>query len=226
MTRQVSSGMLFSVCRWQGQHLHRSRERARAATARQRQDPAGARSSVATREIPPFIINEGDSYTGFSADLWRNWRTAPVRNTLAEKRNVADILVGVETGEADVGIAAISITSEREQRFDFSQPMFECGLQIMVPAGRRYGLFSVNVFRYFTQGAMPYLLGILACSFSFPGHLVWWAERKHEDFAILAALFPRHFSGHGLGTVCCGRTTERQSRARAWAASRPLPRFL
>ena len=35
------------------------------------EDTAPRKLVVVTREIPPFIIKDGDSYTGFSADLWR-----------------------------------------------------------------------------------------------------------------------------------------------------------
>ncbi|WP_456386372.1 transporter substrate-binding domain-containing protein [Profundibacter sp.] len=38
----------------------------------------------------------------------------------------------VEDGRVDAAIANISITAKREGRFDFSQPVFESGLQIMI----------------------------------------------------------------------------------------------
>jgi len=47
--------------------------------------------------------------------------------------NVGAQLTAVADGRADFGAGAISITSERRQSFDFSQPMFNAGLQIMVP---------------------------------------------------------------------------------------------
>ena len=34
--------------------------------------------------------------------------------------------------KADVGVGAVSITSAREREFDFSQPILNAGLQIMV----------------------------------------------------------------------------------------------
>ena len=50
---------------------------------------------------------------------------------------------------ADLAIAAISITAERERRFDFSQPMFDAGLQILVSSdksstGALAGLLILN----------------------------------------------------------------------------------
>jgi ABC-type amino acid transport/signal transduction systems, periplasmic component/domain len=46
--------------------------------------------------------------------------------------DVGEVLDAVGDGRADLGIAAISITSERESRFDFSQPILNAGLQILV----------------------------------------------------------------------------------------------
>lgn len=162
------------------------------------EDTAPRKLVVVTREIPPFIIKDGDNYTGFSADLWRELaeRTG-IEFTWLEKRNVGEILAAVESSEADLGIAAISITSEREQRFDFSQPMFESGLQVMVREEAESGITPAKVFTYFTQGAMPYLLGILALLIFIPGHLVWWAERNHADSPFSRHYFPGIF--HAMG---------------------------
>jgi polar amino acid transport system substrate-binding protein len=145
--------------------------------------------TVATRILPPFILPGGDSYIGFSAELWNE---LAVRNSLRftwkETKTVKDILAAVESGEAQVAIAAISVTSEREQKFDFSQPMFEGGLQVMVPSTKDEGSTIRRLFDTFTTGAMPYLLGILALLILVPGHLIWWAERKHE-----ASPFSSHY---------------------------------
>jgi len=46
--------------------------------------------------------------------------------------DVKELLSAVEDGRADLGIAAISITSERENRLDFSQPIMNAGMQILV----------------------------------------------------------------------------------------------
>ncbi len=186
--------------------------------------PSARKLVVATREIPPFIIKQGDSYAGFSADLWRELadRTGTQFEWL-EKKNVGEILAAVENAEADLGIAAISITSEREQRFDFSQPMFESGLQVMVPEETDTGFSPAKIFTYFTQGAMPYLLGILALLILIPGHFVWWAERSHADSPFSKHYFPA--SSRPWAGPCQQRPASRTTiRAPGSAASCRLPR--
>lgn len=138
--------------------------------------------TVATRVLPPFVIKDGGAYTGFSVELWQAIAAELNRTyTFQENANVKELLASVGDGRADAGIAAVSITSEREASFDFSQPMFESGLQILVPSQDGSGLALRQVWRILTTGAMPTLLAILAALVLVPAHLAWYAERKRED---------------------------------------------
>jgi polar amino acid transport system substrate-binding protein len=166
-------------------------------TAVQAQQAAASPSNsvvVATRVLPPFIVDGAAGFTGFSADLWNELaKRTGVTFQWKKTENVKGILAAVESGEAQVGIAAISVTSAREQQFDFSQPMFESGLQVMVAASNDGGFSFRQLLGYFTQGAMPYLLLILGLLIIIPGHLVWWAERKHAEPAFATDYFPGIF---------------------------------
>jgi polar amino acid transport system substrate-binding protein len=146
------------------------------------QSPEAPKITVATRVLPPFVVQVDDQLTGFSAELWTELakRTAVAFEWKITK-NIGEILAAVESNEAQVAIAAISVTSAREQKYDFSQPMFESGLQVMVPSSGDGGFSFRQLLGYFTQGAMPYLLGILALLILVPGHVVWWAERRHKE---------------------------------------------
>ena len=155
--------------------------------------------TVATRVLPPFIIPGGDSYVGFSAELWNELALrSNISYTWKETANVKEILAAVENSQAEVGIAAISVTSEREQKFDFSQPMFESGLQVLVPVSGEEEGFSVRrLLGTFSTGAMPYLLGILGLLIVVPGHIVWWAERKHDASPFSTHYIPGIFQAMG-----------------------------
>jgi polar amino acid transport system substrate-binding protein len=92
-------------------------------------------TKVGVRVIPPFVNKNGDGFSGFSIDLWKKIaERAKLPNTkFVEYNNVGELINATEKKEIDAGIAAISITSDRESRINFSQPMFDAGLQIMVP---------------------------------------------------------------------------------------------
>ncbi len=154
--------------------------------------------TVATRILPPFVIEAPNGFEGFSADLWTELaKRVAVTFTWKKTENVKAILAAVESGEAQVGIAAISITAAREQQFDFSQPMFESGLQVMVSAQNDGGFSLRQILGYFTQGAMPYLLGILSLLILVPGHIMWWAERSHAESSFSKHYFPGIFQAMG-----------------------------
>jgi polar amino acid transport system substrate-binding protein len=154
----------------------------------------GARVIVATRVLPPFVLQGADGYEGFSVDLWTELaKRVGVTFDWKKTDNVKAILATVEAKEAQVGIAAISITAAREQQFDFSQPMFESGLQVMVASEDDAGFSFRQLLGYFTQGAMPYLLGILGLLILIPGHAVWMAERHHAEPAFSKSYFPGIF---------------------------------
>jgi polar amino acid transport system substrate-binding protein len=150
--------------------------------------------TVATRVLPPFIIEADGGYTGFSADLWNELAKRTGESFDWKKTDdVKSILAAVEKGEAQIGIAAISITSAREQQFDFSQPMFESGLQVMVASQDDAGFSFRKVFGFFSQGAMPYLMGLLGLLILIPGHVVWFAERGHAQSAFSKSYIPGIF---------------------------------
>ena len=97
--------------------------------------PAAEPVRVATRNVKPFVFEENGKLTGFSVELWNEIaKQMNVKSEFVIKPTVKDLLASVNNREAGLGIAAISITAERELQWDFSQPMFDAGLQILVSA--------------------------------------------------------------------------------------------
>lgn len=137
---------------------------------------------VAIKPLTPFVnYQENGSYTGFSIDLWNE---IAARNgwvfEYVPLLTVEEVLDVVENGEADIGIAGISITREREERLDFSQPMFNSGLQIMV---RTEG--STSSITQFISLITPQLLiipGVMIIAIIAIGHVIWLVERSNPDF--------------------------------------------
>lgn len=157
--------------------------------------PADRPLQIATRIVPPFAMKEGDQFRGFSVELWQALARQLGRSFSWQERGpIADLLGSVERGEADLAIAAISITSQREEKFDFSQPMFEAGLQILVRSDGNDGGFSLAALRnVFTSGPMPGMLMLLALLILIPAHVVWLIERRHPGSIVASAYFPGIF---------------------------------
>src|SRR5262245_31947848 len=88
---------------------------------------------VVTRVLPPLVVDQNGTFTGFSIDLWtRIAERLQLKVTYQVAPDVRALLEEVRAGRADLGVAAISITAAREATFDFSHPILNAGLQIMV----------------------------------------------------------------------------------------------
>jgi len=149
---------------------------------------------ISTRIVPPFVLKESDKLTGFSIELWAGISDSlNVKNTYVEKNTVADILQSVQTKETDLGIAAISITSDRDRNFDFSQPIFNAGLQILVRDQADSGSTLLQTLKGFFSPDVLKLFGLVFILVLIPAHLVWFAERHHEENGIVGT--KRYFPG-------------------------------
>jgi ABC-type amino acid transport substrate-binding protein len=72
---------------------------------------------------------------GFSIDLWSKISKNLGRDTQwVYYDSTAQLVEATKNGEIDAGISAITITSDREEDIDFSNSMYELGLQVMVDA--------------------------------------------------------------------------------------------
>lgn len=148
----------------------------------QSDDPGTA--TIAVRLLEPFVVEEVDGdLSGFSVELAREIAEEfdlDIEFVVVE--NVKAQLAAVEAGTVDAAIGAISITAGRERTVDFSQPMFESGVQALVAdTGTSSGLRELA-----DQVLSPTLLMILmtvVVGVIVMGILVWLLERRrNEDF--------------------------------------------
>ena len=165
-----------------------------AAPSEKPSELSGKTLKVAMRVVTPFVFRKDDgSITGFSFELWKQIELATgLKTELQVVTTLPDLLGAVKSQQADLGIAAISITAKRELEYDFSQPMFDSGLLIAVRAdsASNAGAFSA-IQRMMTSGPILNLLGILAMLILIPAHLVWLSERHKEASKIASrAYFP------------------------------------
>jgi ABC-type amino acid transport substrate-binding protein len=181
--------------------------------------PPDSEVRVAVKPVAPFVMQDGDNWVGFSIDLWREiaqrrgWRYAFVGVDTVDQQ-----LDAVRTGAADASLAAISVTSDREQTVDFSYPYFTSGLQVMVGM-EQTSLFS-GLINFVTLDLLK-LVGVVVLILIIVAHGVWLFER-HMD-----ADFPKRYlpgvgealwwAGVTLTTVGYGDRTPRGRLGRALA---------
>jgi polar amino acid transport system substrate-binding protein len=142
--------------------------------------PQPASLRVATRLVTPFVFEANGNLTGFSVELWQEIaKQMNVKSSFVVKPTVNELLDAVNSKESALGIAAISITAEREVELDFSQPMFDAGLQILTAAqGSGGGIIAAIAAGIFSPAVLP-ILGVVLLMILIPAHLVWFFERRH-----------------------------------------------
>ena len=112
----------------------------------------------------------------------------------------------MRSGKADLGISAISITAERDRQFDFSQPMLEAGLQILVRGNGETGPSNplLEFLRLLTSPTIAVWLGIAALLIVVPAHIVWLVERRHGRGSSRTGATSRDLPRHVVGGVNAG----------------------
>ncbi|SFR34562.1 transporter substrate-binding domain-containing protein [Litoreibacter janthinus] len=168
--------------------------------------------TIATVNRAPFAMIEGEKITGFSVDLWQM-----VAEQLAlefEFRTVdtfAQMLELVSSGAVDGAIANISVTAEREAQMDFTQPIFDSGLQIMVP----FEESSSSVIAVLVTRDIAYAMLAAAALLFGGGMLMWVFERGRSEYfnrPARDAMFPAFW--WALNLVVNGGFEERMPNSR------------
>lgn len=139
--------------------------------------------TISTVERHPFVIQSKGQLTGFSIDLFNAiafQMGREVKYVLSEN-GFPGMLDSVRNMEVDGAIANISITSSRENDMDFSQPIYDAGLRIMVPKTKgSAGLSSVG--RAIWNSGLLQILIVAMGVLVVVAHVMWLLERKGNTF--------------------------------------------
>lgn len=180
--------------------------------------PSSVPLRVATREIAPFVLKKDGELTGFSIELWNAITTQlKTKSNFTIEPNVKKLLEDVKSRRTDVSIAAISVTAQRDREVDFSQPIYDSGLQIMVSGkpgapSLMDGLIALLQSPMLKQFVIAVLLLILV-----PAHMLWLIERRSDDGIIRdKRYFPGIFEA-SWWTVSCLATQAEEMPKTVWA---------
>ncbi|WP_144054256.1 transporter substrate-binding domain-containing protein [Pleurocapsa sp. PCC 7319] len=151
---------------------------------------------VGTKPFAPFAFVQDGEYIGFSIDLWQEIaKELELDYELYGEKTVTDLLSSVESGNTDVAIAGITITSEREKNLDFSHSFFESGLQILVPINSAASPISTFIWLIFSPILLKTIV-VLLIVIVISAHLLWFFERKHNP-----EMFPQEYL-KGIWEAC------------------------
>ena len=136
--------------------------------------------NVLTIERQPFVIKkENGAITGFSIELWHE---IAQRNGYKYQVQLEDqfpvMLDKVANNQADLAIANISITSEREEVMDFSQPIYDSGLQILLSEKAT----GFSVWKMIWKSGIISLFFYAFVILLIVAHLMWFFERGGHHY--------------------------------------------
>jgi ABC-type proline/glycine betaine transport system substrate-binding protein/ABC-type amino acid transport substrate-binding protein len=134
---------------------------------------------VVTLRSAPFVVYRDGAYDGFTVELWeRIAREIGVTYSIYGVNTIAKLLDDLHRGVADIAVAGIGITSERERVLDFSHPYFVAGLQIMVPEGSGSVLREVlaKIHSVVFSPEALYAVGIFFVVLLLAAHVIWMLE--------------------------------------------------
>lgn len=148
---------------------------------------------VGITSVPPFVIENADGeWEGISVDLWRQIAEDMDLEYELIPLSFNELLENVEAGEIDVAVGALTMTAERETRFDFSHPFYQTGLSIGVPPAPEQSIFtSLKALVSWEFFSVVIALGGLLFAVGF---VLWLFERRRN---------PEQFGGttaEGLGS--------------------------
>ena len=148
-------------------------------------DVSGRTVVVATKALDPFVIidstdADGSGLRGYSIDVWNELadRLGLTTEWLVED-SVGDILTSTRVGDADIAIAGISMTAEREAFIDFAHPYYDSGLQVVTTPSGDKGTWR-SLIDVITSGTVLALAAGLVVLIIVVSHVVWWTERRHN----------------------------------------------
>jgi polar amino acid transport system substrate-binding protein len=167
-----------------------------------------------------MVIQKNGILSGFSIELWNSiGERLDLQTEYVVMSDVSELLDAVESGRVDLAISAISITSERENRFDFSQPIMNSGLQILVrgTAANVEPNPLQELAQLFFSRTLLIWLGIALLLILIPAHLIYFVERHHRDGIIPSkTYFPGIF--HAMFWAAGTLATQADQMPRHWMA--------
>ena len=149
---------------------------------------AGGRLAVAVRILPPFVVYDDRSYSGFEVELAHLLAARlGMEVDIHAVDTVAKQIDDIERGVARLALGGVAITESRERLVDFSLPVLNTGLTIMAPseADRHIGDRILLFLRAIISSDLPWLLVVFGVAVLISAHVIWWLERHHNaDFAV------------------------------------------
>ena len=139
---------------------------------------AGHKLVIGITPTAPFVMKENGNYSGLSIKSWEMVNDElEAEYKFKEYESLSTLLTALENGEVDLSINPITVTDQRMQIMDFSQPYFISHTGIAKRRESSTWKYISNILSWNFISAILILVGVI---FIF-GILVWIFERRGNN---------------------------------------------
>ncbi|MFY0675008.1 MAG: transporter substrate-binding domain-containing protein [Bacteroidia bacterium] len=137
--------------------------------------------TVGIKQAPPFTIKNGDNWEGLAVTIWEKYAARDSVQFVFKEMNMDELTEGLQIGEIDAALGAITVSAEREAFFDFSRSFYPSGLGIMF--NKRSGTALKVIYNVFSESFFQ-AVALLSLVLFFVGFIIWLAEKRKnpEEF--------------------------------------------
>ena len=136
---------------------------------------------VGISPFSPFVMLSDQQPIGLSIDVWQALsREIEINYEYVLCEGVVDKLKRLEQGSIDIAIGGITITEDRELKFDFTHALFHTGLDILIPNAEK--MTFLGLFTSLFKGQKLVFLGGLLLLLVIAGHIIWLVERSGKTY--------------------------------------------
>lgn len=144
------------------------------------QEPPADSVTVVMTDMAPFVIDDDGRARGFYAEIWHEVAVSlGVEYNIVWVDTFAELLPAVADGRADVAVAPLAPTAEREAIYDFTSAVIASGPQL----GFSERLDTrPSLWRSIFNTRVLALVGFAALGLLVLAHAIWLLERtRHHD---------------------------------------------
>ncbi|MEH8021457.1 transporter substrate-binding domain-containing protein [Rheinheimera metallidurans] len=148
---------------------------------------------IGVKEAPPFVMYDGETYSGLSIDLWQEIADEHGWQFKYQPHGLTDLLNAATNGTIDVGLGAITATAERAAKMDFTHTVSSSGLSVAVRSEWSSGWMAV--LSALASEAFLKIITLLIIVLLIVGFIVWLLEHKRNQEQFGGSTAQGLFSG-------------------------------
>lgn len=145
------------------------------------QDLPAETVTVVMTEIEPFVVNNDGEPDGFYAEIWDEAAASlGVNYETVWVDSFSELLPALDDGTADVAVAPLAPTAEREANYDFTSAVVVSGPQLAYST--RVGTGGSSLLRAVVDRRVLAVAGVGLLLLVVLAHVIWFFERdRHDD---------------------------------------------